>query len=185
MKEDLKVWKEFLVNFNGICFFLEDKFISADLLQLYTDASGSLGYGAVFQQSWFYGEWDENWEDVNITVKELYPIVLALELWGKKLQNKSIMFNCDNEALVFVLNKQSSKDPQIMYLVRRLVLLSLSFTILFKSTHLLGRCNVISDVLSRLQVSKFRLMLPEAIFYPHVYRLYRSCQAKHNGVSTN
>ena len=28
------------------------------------------------------------------------------------------MFNCDNEALVFVLNKQSSKDPQIMYLVR-------------------------------------------------------------------
>ena len=185
MKEDLKVWKEFLVNFNGICFFLEDKFISADLLQLYTDASGSLGYGAVFQQSWFYGEWDENWEDVNITVKELYPIVLALELWGKKLQNKSIMFNCDNEALVFVLNKQSSKDPQIMYLVRRLVLLSLSFTILFKSTHLLGRCNVISDVLSRLQVSKFRSMLPEAIFYPHVYRLYRSCQAKHNGVSTN
>jgi hypothetical protein len=185
VKEDLKVWKEFLVNFNGICFFLEDKFISADLLQLYTDASGSLGYGAVFQQSWFYGEWDENWENVNITVKELYPIVLALELWGNKLQNKSIMFNCDNEALVFVLNKQSSKYPQIMYLVRRLVLLSLSFTILFKSTHLLGRCNVISDVLSRLQVSKFRSMLPEAIFYPHVYRLYRSCQAKHNGVSTN
>ena len=122
MKEDLKVWKEFLVNFNGICFFLEDKFISADLLQLYTDASGSMGYGAVFQQSWFYGEWDENWEDINITVKYLYPIVLALELWGNKLQNKSVMPNCDNEALVFVLNKQSSKDPQIMYLVRRLVL---------------------------------------------------------------
>jgi hypothetical protein len=59
---------------------LEDKFISADLLQLYTDASGSLGYGAVFQQSWFYGEWDENWEDVNITVKELYPIVLGIDL---------------------------------------------------------------------------------------------------------
>jgi hypothetical protein len=41
-----------------------------------------MGYGAVFQQSWFYGEWDDNWEDINITVKELYPIVLALELWG-------------------------------------------------------------------------------------------------------
>jgi hypothetical protein len=121
---------------------------------------------AVFQQSWFYGEWDDNWEDINITVKELYPIVLALELWGNKLQNKSVMFNCDNEALVFVLNKQSSKDPQIMYLVRRLVLLSLSFTILFIFTHLLGRCNVISDVLSRLQVSKFRSMLPEADILP-------------------
>jgi hypothetical protein len=64
----LKVWKEFLVNFNGKCFFLEDRFISADLLQLYTDASGSMGYGAVFQQSWFYGEWDENWEYINIKV---------------------------------------------------------------------------------------------------------------------
>jgi hypothetical protein len=104
VKEDLKVWKEFLVNFNGKCFFLEDRFISADLLQLYTDASGSMGYGAVFQQSWFYGEWDENWEYITITVKELYPIVLALELWANKLQNKSVMFNCDNEALVFVLN---------------------------------------------------------------------------------
>jgi hypothetical protein len=52
---------------------LEDRFISADLLQLHTDASGSMGYGAVFQQSWFYGEWDDNWEDINITVKELYP----------------------------------------------------------------------------------------------------------------
>ena len=162
----LKVWKEFLVNFNGKCFFLEDRFISADLLQLYTDASGSMGYGAVFQQSWFYGEWDENWEYINIKVKELYPIVLALELWGNKLQNKSVMFNCDNEALVFVLNKQSSKDPQIMYLVRRLVLLSLSFDILFKSTHLPGRCNVLSDALSRLQVSKFRSMLPEADILP-------------------
>ena len=121
---------------------------------------------AVFQQSWFYGEWDENWEYINITVKELYPIVLALELWRNKLQNKSVMLNCDNEALVFVLNKQSSKDPQIMYLVRRLVLLSLSFDILFKSTHLPGRCNVLSDALSRLQVSKFRSMLPEADILP-------------------
>ena len=166
VKEDLKVWKEFLVNFNGKCFFLEDRFISADLLQLYTDASGSMGYGAVFQQSWFYGEWDENWEDINITVKYLYPIVLALELWGNKLQNKSVMPNCDNEALVFVLNKQSSKDPQIMYLVRRLVLLFLSFNIKFKSTHLPGRCNVLSDPLSRLQVYKFRSMLPEADILP-------------------
>jgi len=160
--EDKTTYWKFIeqINFDNNFYF-----ICADLLQLYTDASGSMGYDAVFQQSWFYGEWDDNWEDVNITVKELYPIVLALELWGNKLQNKSVMFNCDNEALVFVLNKQSSKDPQIMYLIRRLVL-SLSFNILFKATHLPGRCSVLSDALSRLQVSKLRSMLPEVDILP-------------------
>jgi len=162
VKEDLRVWEQFLLQFNGRCFFLDDNFVTADTLQLYTDASGSLGYGAVFQKSWFSGVWDVSWSDVNITVKELYPIVVAFEIWGDKLENKSVCFNCDNEALVYVLNKHTSKDPKIMYLVRRLVLFALKYNILFTAKHLPGRVNILSDALSRLQVSKFRALMPEA-----------------------
>ena len=59
IKDDLQIWKEFLMQFNGKCFFLEDKFVEADVLHLYTNASGSIGYGAVFGTAWFNGVWDE------------------------------------------------------------------------------------------------------------------------------
>jgi hypothetical protein len=78
VKEDLKVWEQFLIFFNGKCFFMEDNVVSTDMLQLYTDATGRYGYGALLETSWFYGEWNESWENVDITIKELYPIVLAV-----------------------------------------------------------------------------------------------------------
>ena len=36
---------------------------------------------------------------------------------GKKLKNKRILFNIDNNALVSIVNKRSSKDKQIMQLM--------------------------------------------------------------------
>ena len=89
---------------------------------------------------------------MDITIKELYPIVLAVELWGERLSNKSVCFNCDNEVLVFILNKQTSKDS-CLFLVRKLVLLALKFNILV---------NIYSDLLSHLHVSKFQTLMPQA-----------------------
>lgn len=75
-------------------------------------------------------------------------------------------FNCDNEALVYVLNKHTSKEHKIMYLVRRLDLFALKYNILFTAKHLPGRVNILSDALSRLQVSKCRALMPEADHQP-------------------
>lgn len=153
--------KECLDTFNGKYFFLGETFLDNETIQLYTDASGSHGYGAVFGKSWFYGTWDAEWRDFNITVKELYPIVLAVEVWGKRMANSCICFQCDNEALVYV-NKQSRKESNIIFLIRKLVLLSLNFNILYKSEHIPGKKNVLSDALSHLQIQKFLHMIPEA-----------------------
>lgn len=161
-KDDLLVWQSFLEHFNGKCFFIDEKMVSNDVFQLYTDASGTYGYGAVFGKSWFYGEWNEQWLSQNITVKELFPIVLAIEVWGNQMANRSICFNCDNEALVHVLNKQSSTEKNVMFLIRRLVLLSLQFNVLFSAVHLPGKLNILSDALSRLQISKFQKLMPDA-----------------------
>ena len=43
---DVLVWLEFLSNFNGKVFFLYEEHVSSDALKLYTDAAGSVGYGA-------------------------------------------------------------------------------------------------------------------------------------------
>jgi len=41
-----------------------------------------------------------------------------------------------------------------MLLIRKLVLLNVNFNILFKSEHIPGNKNVLSDALSRLQIQK-------------------------------
>lgn len=55
MKEDLLVWQSFLSGFNGRSFFLSVQLKNVHQLKLYTDASGVLGYGAVFGRHWCYG----------------------------------------------------------------------------------------------------------------------------------
>ena len=58
-KEDMQLWLTFLSNFNGKAFFMESKVLCSYEINLYTDASGSVGYGAVFGSSWFAGVWSE------------------------------------------------------------------------------------------------------------------------------
>lgn len=90
------------------------------------DAAGSLGYGTGFGSKWFYSKWvDINMQEFSITVKELFPIAVAIEIWGYNLSNCSIMFFSDNLAVVHIINKMSSKDSVVLSLVRRLVLLNL------------------------------------------------------------
>lgn len=53
-------------------------------------------------------------QEFNITVKELFPIVVATELWGQNLSNCSKMFFLDNLAVVHIINKMSSIDSVVM-----------------------------------------------------------------------
>ena len=162
VKDDLHVWLEFLCNFNGRCMFLPDKWLSSIDLKLYTDASGSIGYAAIFGSQWFYGVWDESWRNRNIAVLEFYPIVLSVQTWATYFTNKCIVFHTDNQALVHVINKQTAKDKHIMFLVRQLVKLCLHYNILFRAEHLSTKENVLSDLLSRCKVQQFLQMAPWA-----------------------
>ena len=69
-QKDIAVWLTFLSSFNGKAF--EDQ-VSSESLQMHTDAAGSLGYGACFQNKWFYGRFPEAWNKANITFLEFFP----------------------------------------------------------------------------------------------------------------
>ena len=135
---------------------------SSEKLNLFTDASGSLGFGAVFGSKWCYGAWSASWINCKNALLEFYPIVLSLSLWGSEMQNQCILFFTDNEALVHVINKQSCKDKEVMFFVQKLVLVCLRNNIVFKAKHIhvRGINNTLADSLSRLQIQKFRLLAP-------------------------
>jgi hypothetical protein len=161
-KQDLKMWLAFLDDFNGKWFFLDEVWISNKSLNLYTDAAGGLGYGAIYASHWTYGSFPPGWAGYNIVVLELYPILLAVRLWGHNWVQKCILFHTDNEALVYIINKQSSKEKDVMLLLRHLVLLCLKNNIYFKAVHIPGTHNNLADSLSRLQVHRFKELAPWA-----------------------
>lgn len=142
-------------------FMWSEPILSTDI-RLFTDASATFGYGAVFNNKWFYGRFPSTWKCVNITFLELYPIVVAALVWGKAWKNHSIVFITDNQALVAILNKKTSKVKSIMHLVRILVLHCLRNNIEFKSNHLPGHLNCQADALSRLQVARFKALAPNS-----------------------
>ena len=166
VKLDLATWLQFLQAFNGKSFFLYNSFETRNWLQLATDASGSIGFGAIFETEWFYGTWPKNWLQYNIMVLELYPIVAAVVVWGNRWTNKNICFLTDNEALVSVINKQSTREKHAMTLIRNLVLNCLKYNICFTAKHVPGLENKLADKLSRLQLAEFRKLAPWAAESP-------------------
>ena len=147
--------------------FINERFLNSDTLQLYTDSAKSLGYGAVYGTYWLYGAFPTEWKSFNIIFLESYPIVSAVHVWASLWKNHCILFHTDNLALVSIINNQTSKDPQIMKLLRVLILACLKNNILFQSRFIEGRRNVLADCLFRLQVRKFRLLSPTSRPNPH------------------
>jgi hypothetical protein len=103
----------FLSSFNRRSLFLDDTWSNNHKLNLYTDASGAIGFGTLFGREWCYGKWPENWLKYSIAVLEFYPIVLSLCSWGHRMSNQCVLFFTDNESLVSVINKQTSKDSDL------------------------------------------------------------------------
>ena len=73
---------------------------------------------------------------------------------------KNIMFYTDNMALVSIINDQTSRDKQVMRLIRLLVLYCLKFDIYFQSVHIMGKRNIVADRLSRGKMREFRQLAP-------------------------
>ncbi|KAM9326863.1 LOW QUALITY PROTEIN: uncharacterized protein PAF06_003101 [Gastrophryne carolinensis] len=164
LKEDLRMWVSFLSSFNGLVYWLDPVRENREV-GLFTDAAGSTGFGAYFAGRWCAAPWPErvrSSSDIrNLALLELFPVVVALALWGEDLQNKSVLFHSDNMAVVSAINAQTASSP-VVKLLRQLVLSCLQYNILFRAVHVPGVANGIADALSRFQMDRFRELAPEA-----------------------
>ena len=53
-----------------------------------------------------------------IAVKKRIPVVLAAAVWGKHWKGLDVMCHSDNQAVVAVICSRTSKDHDIMHLLR-------------------------------------------------------------------
>ena len=112
-RADLCWWQAFLPSWNHRCMMdtVEDHQRMPDEL-VTTDASGSWGCGAVWQNAWIQLAWEAEWLDKSIAAKELVPIVLACASWGNQWSGRSVLIKCDNMSVVQVVAVLSSRDPR-------------------------------------------------------------------------
>lgn len=77
----------------------------------------------------------QQWAIQNVTLSELYPTVLATQIWGNRLANEHITFHTNNQALEPIINQQSRRYRAIMFPVLKLIITCLRFSILFQVSH--------------------------------------------------
>ncbi|KAJ1165686.1 hypothetical protein NDU88_006103 [Pleurodeles waltl] len=92
LKEDLRMWLSFLEGFNGALLW-RTPWCTSQQLQLVTDALGREGFGAILDREWCAVKWPNAWRKhgltKNITVLEMFPIVLSLHV-GKWVIGRAV-----------------------------------------------------------------------------------------------
>ena len=161
MRRDLETWLVFLKHpsiFNRP--FLDfSKLLIASEINLYSDASGRIGFGAICDSFWMYGYWPAEFLDEqkpSIEFLELFGVVVAVVQWIHKYKNKRIVLFCDNKSVVDMVNLTSSGCKRCMVLIRILVLKCMVENIRVYCKHVRGIDNKISDALSRGRIAHFK-----------------------------
>ena len=162
---DLTWWRELFRSWNGCSFLQYPQWAPLPDFEVSSDASGALGYGALFQRQWFSGSWLASQVSQSIEYKELFPIVVAAYVWGPLWTSKRVNFRSDNSSVVAILRSGTSRAPDIMVLVRYLCLLAAHHSFSFTASSVRGKCNPIADALSRFQFQRFRQLAPHAALH--------------------
>ena len=123
-------------------------------------ANGAVVHSAMTSGSSYSGQ------ETHITVKELVPIVLAAAVWGSDWRGRNVMSYCNNAAVVAILNKGDSKEPQVMHLMWCLAFLKVKFQFSLFASHISG-FNDLADALSRGNPTVFPHSLPTGSAQPN------------------
>ena len=152
------MWREFLTDYNAKELYSPRLELKAANDNLFTDSS-DMGYGGTFRGDYVMGSFPKSWLRYDIQVREFFPIYLLVASLANKFTNSSIFIRTDNTAVASAINLQTSRNPTLMFFVRKLVRLQLKHNIMCVATHIPGHKNSIADALSRLNLPQALTLL--------------------------
>ena len=160
----------FYRKWNGTAPFISPFWIRADSLDLYTDASATLGFGAFFAGEWFNGKWPQ-WlldEKHCIEYLEMVPVYLSRRrVVRETVSVNALFFHSDNLGVVQAWENLKVRQPfRVLDLMRRLVMVAATKNLAVTIKHIRGLDNHVADALSRFQMERFRRCAPFAEKFP-------------------
>ena len=165
---DVDWWLEFLPKWNGTAPFLSVDWLGPSVTHLFTDASATVGFGGYLNGRWFCDRWPEfiTPTALPINLMEFIPIYIACVLWESDFAGKKIEFHCDNLGVAQAWRSYGSSNRAILSVMRRIVGIAARSNFAINIRHVPGSKNEIADALSRLQISRFRKLCPNAAIEP-------------------
>ena len=160
MRGDLEMWFSFLNHPAVYCrpFLDFSKTIQADEIDMYSDASGKIGMGALCGADWMMQLWDDEFirkYRPSIEYLELFGVVAGVLAWIHRFRNRRVILFCDNKSVVDMINLTTTSCKNCMVLIRILVLKGLIENVRIFARHIEGAKNVLADNLSRNRLDLF------------------------------
>lgn len=166
-RADVEWWHIFLAEWNGVSMLRKIRSEFPDT-EFWSDASGSWGCGALWCSQWLQLQWvpGGTLASASIAAKEFLPILLAGLVWGQAWHGCTIRCNCDNEAVVQVINSRYARDPLLAHTLRCLFFICARYRFTLVAMHIPGKKNVAADAISRNNLPLFYSQVPEAAGSP-------------------
>lgn len=79
----------------------------------------------------------------------MWGLILLLKIWGEKLNGKSVVVLCDNQAVAELVNSGRARDEKLQQGLREICFLSAKYQFQLLSRFIEGEQNRLPDLLSR------------------------------------
>ena len=160
MRDDLLMWLTFLQHPAVFCrpFLDFTQVLIADEIDIFSNATGVIGMGAICGSSWMYQLWNDDFIrkcKPSIEYLDLYAVTAAVLAWIHRFKNRRIILFCDNRSVVDMINMTSTSCKNCMVLIRCIVLKGLIDNVRVFAKHVEGSKNVLADSLSRNKLIYF------------------------------
>ena len=159
-RADLEWWHTFAGSWNGVSMIRRE----GPDVDIWSDASGSWGSGALWGGKWFqvpWGEWPA-FREASIAAKELLPIIVAAAVWGAAWVGSTVCCHCDNQSVVASVRGGYCKDASMVHMLRCLFFLEAKFSLTLTAVHVPGVNNGAADAISRNRLDMFFHLVPQA-----------------------
>ena len=145
-KKDVQWWVLALQQYEGKCPIPPS--VWTPLTNFYTDASLE-GFGMVWGTRALAGIFTMEFEDLDISKKEMLAVMAAIKHWFADLANLKVKIFIDNQAVVALLNYGITKSPFLASCLREISFFLAKFNIEIKAEYIPSKENKLADLCSR------------------------------------
>ena len=167
-KKDVAWWLASLRRFGGKCSIPPS--VWTPLVSFYTDASLE-GFGMVWDDRALAGLFPLEYEELDITKKEMLTVMAAVKHWFADLKNLKVRIYVDNQACMALLNYRITKSPFLADCLREIAFFLVEYNIELKAEYVPSKQNVLADLCSRAFSSETHFANFNKILQDRVLRL--------------
>ena len=165
--DDLSVLEQVVRRYNGRKVQLERQVV--DQRHFATDASGTLGFGGVWERLFFMLSWDDlarlpqrpwfprrsdcrsSW---SINYMELFAVWWAMVLWGHRMSGTTVVVRIDNQSAMYQVGSWWGPVAYLP-LLRQIFFVCAQHDIRLQPVYINTKDNLLADLLSRLDMPRF------------------------------